>query len=71
MIVKLGTIPSLQGDYVITEPMEAEMLDFLVNEPPDRVRDYIGQLQGMSRVLWTKLVRVQKIDPETFPEYYI
>ena len=71
MIVNLGTIPNLQGDYIITEPIEAEMLEFLVNKPPDRVRDYIRRLSGIAKILLDKKVRVQKIDPETFPEYYI
>ena len=58
-------------DYVITDCLEAEMLSFLVNEPPDKVKSFVNNLQGMSRVLYNKKVKVKEITPKKDPEYYI
>ena len=71
VIVNLGTLKDIEGDYIIIDAYEAPMLDFLVNEEPEKVRAFIRNLTGVAKILYNKKVKVKKVTKKEFPEYYI
>ena len=68
---KIRSTKRSKKDYVIVDAYEAQMLDFLEHEPPDKMKSFIRNLNGMGRILYNKKVKVKRINPKDDPEYYI
>jgi hypothetical protein len=70
-IVTMQSMPSLTGEYLIIEGIDWDLPPEFLHKRSSDIQVLMNTMRGISRMIFSKKVKVKKVNPIDYPEYFI